>query len=121
MFSRTRRRIVLTSALVAALAISACGSSTDSASTTTSSTDTASTSTGSASPAAADGVQFNLDPEQNRVTTEKVDAIAAEVPQAIRDRGALLVTGSAGTAPPLRFYATDDKPRSSAPRSTSPT
>ena len=31
------------------------------------------------------------------------------MPQAIRDRGTLLVTGSAGTAPPLRFYATDDK------------
>ena len=108
MFSRTRRRIVLTSALAAAaMAISACGGSTDTAATGTT-TEAALASTGSASPAAAEGVQFNLEPEQNRVTTAKVDSVAAQVPQAIRDRGTLLVTGSAGTAPPLRFYATDD-------------
>jgi polar amino acid transport system substrate-binding protein len=106
MFSRTGRRIVLTSALAAvALAISACGGSSDGSSA---STTPQQTSAGSASPAAAEGVEFNLTPEQNRVSTPKVDAIAAEVPQAIRDRGTLLVTGSAGTAPPLRFYATDD-------------
>ena len=117
MFSRTRSRIVLAAALtVAALAISACGGSTDTASTSTSSTGAASgaaaaagkTTTGGASPAAAEAVQFNLTPDQNRVSTAKVDSIAAEVPQAIRDRGTLRVTGSAGTAPPLRFYATDD-------------
>ncbi|MET8779979.1 ABC transporter substrate-binding protein [Nocardia sp. NPDC004654] len=55
-------------------------------------------------------VAFDLSPEQSgRVRADKVDAIAAEVPQAIRDRGTLVVTGASGTAPPLRFYATDDK------------
>lgn len=56
-----------------------------------------------------DGGSFDLSPEQaDRVRAEKVDDIAAEVPQAIRDRGTLIVTGAGGTAPPLRFYATDD-------------
>ncbi|MFI2478016.1 ABC transporter substrate-binding protein [Nocardia xishanensis] len=55
-------------------------------------------------------VAFDLSPQQSgRVRADKVDAIAAEVPQAIRDRGTLVVTGASGTAPPLRFYATDDK------------
>ncbi|MFC8530596.1 ABC transporter substrate-binding protein [Nocardia sp. NPDC057227] len=58
----------------------------------------------------ADGVVFDLSPAQEgRVRVPKVDEIAALVPQAIRDRGTLVVTGSSGTAPPLRFYATDDK------------
>ena len=108
MFSRTHRGLALGSALIAvALAVSACGGSTaDTASTGP--TAAGSTTTGTASPAAAQASGFNLSPEQNRVSTDKVDAIAAEVPQEIRDRGTLLVTGSAGTAPPLRFYATDD-------------
>jgi polar amino acid transport system substrate-binding protein len=108
MFSRTRRHIVLGAALVAAaLAVSACGGSTGSADPSSSAAAAAPVSSGAASPA-ADVVDFNLTPEQNRVTTAKVDSIAAEVPQAIRDRGTLLVTGTAGTAPPLGFYATDD-------------
>lgn len=62
----------------------------------------------SAQPAAS--ITFDLSPAQTtRVRAAKVDAIAAEVPQAIRDRGTLVVTGASGTAPPLRFYATDDK------------
>ncbi|RJO69123.1 ABC transporter substrate-binding protein [Nocardia panacis] len=53
---------------------------------------------------------FDLSPAQaGRVRAPKVDAIAAAVPQAIRDRGALVVIGTAGSAPPLRFHATDDK------------
>ena len=108
MFSRTHRGLVLVPALVAvALAVSACGGS-DDTTASTASAGAGSTTTGTASPAAAQAPGFNLSPEQNRVTTDKVDAIAAEVPQQIRDRGTLLVTGSAGTAPPLRFYATDD-------------
>lgn len=60
--------------------------------------------------APAGTVAFDLSPAQSgRVHTAKVDAIAAEVPQSIRDRGTLVVTGASGTAPPLRFYATDDK------------
>ena len=107
MFSRTRRHIALGSALIAAaLTISACGGSTGTADTSSPAA-AAPVSSGAASPAAA-VVEFNLTPEQNRVTTAKVDKIAAEVPQAIRDRGTLLVTGTAGTAPPLGFYATDD-------------
>lgn len=58
----------------------------------------------------SDGQSFDLSPEQStRVRVDKVDDIAAKVPQAIRDRGTLLITGSGGTAPPLRFYASDDK------------
>ncbi|MFI6309418.1 ABC transporter substrate-binding protein [Nocardia fusca] len=58
----------------------------------------------------ADGQVFDLSPEQStRVRTDKVDAIAAKVPQAIRDRGTFVVTGSATTGPPLRFHATDDR------------
>jgi polar amino acid transport system substrate-binding protein len=109
MLSRSRRLIALTSALTAAaLAISACGSSADSGDSASATSSAAAVSTADPAPAAEQVVQFNLTPEQNRVSTQKVDSIAAEVPQAIRDRGTLLVTGSAGTAPPLRFYATDD-------------
>ncbi|WP_280274001.1 ABC transporter substrate-binding protein [Nocardia wallacei] len=58
----------------------------------------------------ADGQSFDLAPEQaGRVHAERVDAIAAKVPQPIRDRGTLVVTGSATTGPPLRFTATDDR------------
>ncbi|MFD6401125.1 ABC transporter substrate-binding protein [Nocardia sp. NPDC060249] len=68
-----------------------------------------------AEPEAADTVQagaitYDLSPAQEgRVRAAKVDAIAAEVPKAIRDRGTLVVTGPAGSVPPLRFYATDDR------------
>ncbi|GAA3875790.1 ABC transporter substrate-binding protein [Saccharothrix violaceirubra] len=57
----------------------------------------------------ASGKTINLAPEQNRITADKVDAIAAKVPEAIRKSGKLIVGGSSGTQPPLRFYATDDK------------
>ncbi|MBF6174771.1 ABC transporter substrate-binding protein [Nocardia blacklockiae] len=58
----------------------------------------------------ADGQSFDLSPEQaGRVRAEQVDSIAARVPQAIRDRGTLVVTGSATTGPPLRFTANDDR------------
>ncbi|MEU7140664.1 ABC transporter substrate-binding protein [Nocardia sp. NPDC046473] len=58
----------------------------------------------------AGAITFDLSAAQTgRVHTTKVDSIAAEVPQAIRDRGTLVVTGASGTAPPLRFYADDDK------------
>jgi polar amino acid transport system substrate-binding protein len=52
---------------------------------------------------------FNLSPDQDRVRLATVDTIAAEVPEAIRRRGTLIVTGDANSAPPLRFYADDDK------------
>src|SRR4051794_32208445 len=109
MFSRRHRKIALGSALVAvALAVSACGGSTESASSSAPSSVAGATSDGSGSAAAAGAVEFNLTPEQNRVTTAKVDSLAALVPQAIRDRGTITITGAVGSAPPLGFYATDD-------------
>ncbi len=58
---------------------------------------------------ADNGVTFDLSPQQaGRVSTTKDDAIAALVPQAIRDRGVLRVTGDVGSTPPLGFYATDN-------------
>ena len=62
---------------------------------------------GGAEPGASSS--FNLSPDQDRVRAAKVDTIAAEVPDAIRKRGSLIVTGDANSAPPLRFYADDDK------------
>jgi polar amino acid transport system substrate-binding protein len=57
----------------------------------------------------AAGRTVNLGPDQHRITASAVDSIAAKVPEKIRATGKLVVGGSAGTAPPLRFYATDDK------------
>lgn len=57
----------------------------------------------------SEGQTFDLSPEQSsRVHADKVDEIAAKVPAKIRDSGVLTIAGTAGTAPPLRFYATDD-------------
>ncbi|MFE2956713.1 ABC transporter substrate-binding protein [Nocardia tengchongensis] len=56
------------------------------------------------------GLTYDLTPDQaGRIHAAKVDAIAAQVPQAIRDRGTLVVTGTVGATPPLGFYATDDR------------
>ncbi len=93
MFSTSRRATFLISALATVGLLSAACSSAD---------------------AESDGAQvtaaagYNLTADQNRISTDKVDSIAAELPQDIRDRGTLRVTGSAGSAPPLRFYADDD-------------
>ncbi|RMI45210.1 ABC transporter substrate-binding protein [Streptomyces triticirhizae] len=63
-----------------------------------------------ASETATDQAQeINLSPDQNRVSTEPVPEIAALVPQEIRERGTLEVVSTAGTVPPLSFYATDDQ------------
>ncbi|MEU7011186.1 ABC transporter substrate-binding protein [Streptomyces sp. NPDC046332] len=53
--------------------------------------------------------KINLSPDQNRVTTAKVDSIAAKVPEKIRKRGTLEIVDSSGSAAPLTFYATDNK------------
>lgn len=58
---------------------------------------------------APDGTKVNLTADQKRVTTGKVDAIAALVPEEIRKRGTLRVVDSLGTTPPLDFYADDNK------------
>ncbi|MFD7134529.1 ABC transporter substrate-binding protein [Streptomyces sp. NPDC059894] len=53
--------------------------------------------------------KINTSPDQDRVTTDKVDSIAAEVPEEIRDRGTLEIVQSSTSAAPLGFHATDDK------------
>ncbi|GAA1193449.1 ABC transporter substrate-binding protein [Pseudonocardia alaniniphila] len=59
-------------------------------------------------PASASGAKVNTSPEQNRVRAEKVEAIAAQVPQSIRDRGTLVVGTTGSGNPPLSFRADDD-------------
>ncbi|MFD9699872.1 ABC transporter substrate-binding protein [Lentzea sp. NPDC059081] len=54
-------------------------------------------------------LNVNLGPDQNRVTAAKDDKIASKVPEKFRSKGELSIGGDAGTSPPLRFYATDDK------------
>ncbi|GAB2706799.1 ABC transporter substrate-binding protein [Kitasatospora kifunensis] len=58
---------------------------------------------------ASAGTGINLTAQQNRISTPKVDSIAALVPEDLRKRGTLEVVDSLGTVPPLDFYATDDK------------
>ncbi|WP_069146103.1 ABC transporter substrate-binding protein [Rhodococcus erythropolis] len=95
MFTRPRTATLLISALATvALLGTACGSPDEE-------------STEQHSGATTSGI--NLSAEQNRISTDKVDSIAAKVPQEFRDRGTIRITGNAGTAPPLRFYADDDK------------
>ncbi|MGW6564049.1 ABC transporter substrate-binding protein [Streptomyces sp. NPDC054975] len=53
--------------------------------------------------------KINLSPDQDRVTTAKVDSIAAQVPAEIRKRGTLEIVDSSGSAAPLTFRATDNK------------
>ncbi|WP_066951572.1 ABC transporter substrate-binding protein [Streptomyces lushanensis] len=84
--------------LVATLSLSACGNSADGA-----------TNEVVAKDAGKDGLRIDLSPDQKRITTPKVDSVAALVPAAIRERGTLEVADSAGSVPPLSFYATDDK------------
>ncbi|NBE56863.1 ABC transporter substrate-binding protein [Streptomyces boluensis] len=57
----------------------------------------------------AKGSSINLEPKQNRVQAKKVPEIAKLVPDRIRERGTLDVVNSAGSTPPLTFYATDDR------------
>ncbi|WP_406150337.1 ABC transporter substrate-binding protein [Streptomyces sp. NBC_01012] len=54
---------------------------------------------------------INIGPDQHRIRGKKVDAVAAQVPAAIRKRGTLRLGQSADSSPPLGFYATDDKTR----------
>ncbi|MFC8237931.1 ABC transporter substrate-binding protein [Streptomyces sp. NPDC057284] len=57
------------------------------------------------------GTGINIGPDQHRIREKKVDAIAAKVPAAVRERGTLRLGASADASPPLGFYATDDKTR----------
>ncbi|GAA0669120.1 ABC transporter substrate-binding protein [Kitasatospora atroaurantiaca] len=98
--SLPRRALIAAAAgLSATLVLTACGSS------STASADPGGTK-GSVAP---NGVTVNLTADQKRVTTAKVDAVAALVPEEIRRRGTLQVVDSLGTVPPLDFHATDDR------------
>ncbi|MGW0712287.1 ABC transporter substrate-binding protein [Streptomyces sp. NPDC002643] len=91
-----RRSTAVALGLASALVLAACGNPSDGG--TTEVADTTGTKT-----------KINLTPDQNRVTTDKVDSIAAEVPDAIRERGTLEIVHSSGSSAPLTFYATDNK------------
>ncbi len=58
---------------------------------------------------AGSGTTINLSPDQNRITTGKVDSLAAEVPERIRERGTLEIVNSSTGSAPLGFFATDNK------------
>ncbi|MTE12139.1 ABC transporter substrate-binding protein [Nocardia aurantiaca] len=93
--SRRRRITALIALTVLGLFASACGGAGDG---------------GVRSSDTVNGLSYDLSPQQpGRVHATKVDAIAAQLPTAVRDRGTLVVTGSVGATPPLRFYATDDR------------
>ncbi|MER7751273.1 ABC transporter substrate-binding protein [Kitasatospora sp. NPDC097643] len=96
------RRALVTAAgaFAATLALTACGSGSSGAAAELA------PAKGSTAP---NGTVVNLTPDQNRVTTPKVEAIAALVPEEIRKRGTLTVVDSLGTTPPLDFYANDDR------------
>ncbi|WP_217208084.1 ABC transporter substrate-binding protein [Streptomyces sp. AC550_RSS872] len=91
-----RRTTAAVLGLACALVLSACANPTDGGTTEVAATSGTKT-------------KINLSPDQDRVTTDKVDSIAAEVPEAIRKRGTLEIVGSSGSAAPLTFYATDNK------------
>ncbi|MFD7597129.1 ABC transporter substrate-binding protein [Kitasatospora sp. NPDC059812] len=95
-----RALVTAAAALAAALALTACGGASSGA------TAELAPAKGSTAP---NGAVVNLTADQNRVTTAKVDAIAALVPEEIRRRGTLAVVDSLGTTPPLDFYANDDR------------
>ncbi|MFF6779307.1 ABC transporter substrate-binding protein [Streptomyces sp. NPDC012637] len=94
--SINRRTAAAALGLTASLVLAACGNPSDG---------------GTTEVAAASGgtVKINLSPDQNRVTTAKVDSIAAAVPEEIRKRGTLEIVDSSGSAAPLTFFATDNK------------
>ncbi|MCK8678405.1 MULTISPECIES: ABC transporter substrate-binding protein [Streptomyces] len=90
--------------LAAALLLGACANPSDGATTEVKAPGDGSGKTGTS-------VKINNSPDQNRVTTPKVDAIAAKLPEAVRKRGTLKIVNSADASAPLGFYATDDKTR----------
>jgi polar amino acid transport system substrate-binding protein len=53
--------------------------------------------------------KINLSADQRRITTAKVESIAAELPAAVRERGTLETVASSSSSAPLNFYATDNK------------
>ncbi|MFE9680925.1 ABC transporter substrate-binding protein [Streptomyces sp. NPDC006285] len=94
--SITRRTTAAALGLTAALVLAACGNPSDGGTTEVAATSGSKT-------------KINLSPDQDRVTTDKVDSIAVRVPEKIRKRGTLEIVDSSGSAAPLTFHATDNK------------
>ncbi|MEU9796093.1 ABC transporter substrate-binding protein [Streptomyces sparsogenes] len=92
----TRRSATAALPLAAALVLAACGNPSDG---------------GTAEVKAENGTRTKIDlsADQKRVTTPKVDSIAAQVPAEIRERGTLEIVDSSDSSAPLTFYATDNK------------
>jgi polar amino acid transport system substrate-binding protein len=92
----TRRSTTAALSLAAALVLAACSNPSDG---------------GTTEVAAENGTRtkINLSADQKRITTPKVDSIAAQVPAEIRKRGTLEIVDSSDSAAPLTFYATDNK------------
>jgi polar amino acid transport system substrate-binding protein len=65
--------------------------------------------TGASTPAAPGQGAVNTSPDQHRVRAQRIDALAAEVPAAIRARGTLVVGDDGKGSPPLAFRADDDQ------------
>lgn len=55
------------------------------------------------------GTAVNTSPEQNRVRADRIEAIAATVPAAVRESGKLTVATTGSGSPPLSFRADDDR------------
>jgi polar amino acid transport system substrate-binding protein len=92
----TRRSTAAALGLATALVLAACANPDDGG--TTEVADTKGTKT-----------KINTSPDHDRVTTGKVDSIAARVPKEIRERGTLEIVYSSTSAAPLNFHATDNK------------
>ncbi|MET8334732.1 ABC transporter substrate-binding protein [Streptosporangium canum] len=85
------------------LLAAACG-----ASGSTSGTAAKPAATPAAAPSGSGGLRINTSPEQNRIRADKVDSIAAQVPEAIRAEGTLTAGFNGEGAPPLVSLADDD-------------
>ncbi|MEU2490857.1 ABC transporter substrate-binding protein [Streptomyces sp. NPDC007883] len=94
--SITRRTAAAALGLATALVLAACSNPDDGGTTEVAATSGSKT-------------KINVSPDQDRITTDKVDSIAAEVPEKIRKRGTLEIVDSSGSAAPLTFFATDNK------------
>ncbi|MFD5555939.1 ABC transporter substrate-binding protein [Streptomyces sp. NPDC127068] len=93
------RAVLPAAVLLTAPLLAACGS------------DDPSTSTDAGSAKGNRVGNINIGPEQDRVRAEKDERIAALVPKEVREAGVLRTGLSADAAPPLGFFATDDKTR----------
>ncbi|WP_432493086.1 ABC transporter substrate-binding protein [Kineococcus gypseus] len=91
------RRSLLAALAAAPLALSACGTPADPA------------ADAAAAPATADGGVDTSAAQPGRLTVAAAPAIAAKVPQAIRERGTLVIGTTGNGNPPLSFRADDDE------------